>query len=166
MNKTMMTLAIASIGLAAMAQECQKGPKGPEGECKGCRGPKPAMLVLDKDLTPDKVEAYKAEVSAKIDEIVKHHNEMAAKCAEKNPEGECKCKKCERPAPRIMLVVGDGQMNGGPRGPMGMKHGRRGGERGFRHGRGEGRAPEGERPEGDEGEMPPPPPETPAPDAE
>ena len=134
MKKLIMTVAIAAMGIAAIAQECPTTPKGPEGGCK-YKGPKSVELALDKDLTAEKVEAYKAEVAAKIDEIVKCHNEMVAKRAAEKSEGKCaegcKCPGCNRPSPKIMLIVGDGRMGMGmgPKGPMGMKHGRKNGNR-------------------------------------
>ncbi len=148
MKKMITMMAVAALAGVAMA-ECPEGPKceGPRPGCeRQCRGPKPVMLVLDQDLSPEKVEAYKAEVAAAIDEIVKKHQEFAAKLPEppKCEEGD-KCPR--RPAPRIVLSVDAGRMMGskGPRGPRGMKR--------------------GPRPGDGRGECPPPPP-PPAPEAE
>lgn len=147
--KKLLMIAVVALAGVAMA-ECPEGPKceGPRPGCeRKCRGPKPVMLVLDKELSPEKVAAYKAEVAAAIDEIVGKHLELAAKV----PEGA----KC--PEPRIMLVVDGGRMMG-PKRPRGMQRGVKGprpecGERPER----------GERPEcgeecGPEADVPPPPP--------
>ena len=178
MKKLIMMAAVALAGVAMAG--CPEGPKceGPRPGCeKKCRGPKPVMLVLDKDLCPDKVEAYKAEVAAAIDEIVRKHQEFVANLPEP-PQGEACDKRPCPPAPRIVLNVDFGCMMGpkGPRGPRGMKCGPRPecgrGECGPKPGCECGPKPECERApkpgcecgECGRGECPPPPP-SPAPEA-
>lgn len=152
--KKLIMMAVVALAGVAMA-ECPEGSKceRPRPGCeRKCRGPKPVMLVLDQDLSPEKVEAYKAEVVAAIDEIVRKHQEFAAKLPAP-PQGEACDKRPCPPAPRIVLNVDFGRMMGpkGPRGPHGMKRGPK---------------PEcgrGPKPECGRGECPPPPP---APEAE
>ena len=161
--KKLIMMAVVALAGVAMA-ECPEGPKceGPRPGCeRKCRGPKPVMLVLDQDLSPEKVEAYKAEVAAAIDEIVRKHQEFAAKLPAP-PQGEACDKRPCPPAPRIVLNVDFGRMMGpkGPRGPHGMK-------RGPMSECGCGPKPGcecGPKPECGRGECPPPPP--PAPEAE
>ena len=150
--KKLIMMAVVALAGVAMA-ECPEGPKcdRPRPGCeRKCPGPKPVMLVLDKDLGPEKVEAYKAEVVAAIDEIVKKHQELVAQLPEP-PKCDGECPKMERPAPRIMLVVDAGRMMG-PKGPR---------CKGPRPECGRGPKPEcgrGPKPECGRGECPPPPP--------
>ena len=141
MKKLMMmaTIALASVAIAG-GERSDSGRPGMPGRPEMRewpempKRPQPLTLVLDQNLTPDRVEAYKAEVVAKIDEIVAAHREMQNE--------ECVSGR------RIMLVVGGGH---------GMRNRRPERGRGMRPAVRQERRHEQADPGADE--MPPPPPE-------
>lgn len=113
---------------------CRRGRPG-RGPEEGCRKPgegrKPALLVVDEKTGDEAVEAYKAEVLAKIDEAVAKYRAgtAGAKCkSEKCGCGDdCKCAPAGRPPLKLEFNAGPAMRGGhGMRGPRGGGHGMRG----------------------------------------
>lgn len=151
MNKVMIVLATVAMSIAAIAEDAPK-PNGMLLRRQQLDN-KQLTLTLDKDLTTEKVEAYKAEVAARIDEIVRERNEKQAKLNECTcGQDPCTCEKQELPPARISLTVNEVFSRPMLRGPKGRRL--------MRDRRGPKPENEGKAapPPPAEGEVPPPPP--------